>query len=243
MEQNFRIGELVSLRVDSARSGAIIELLVPIGGVGRYRVYHSPTDVREYDQHQLVRLSGNASSDDLAEAITRNAWLGAEVFRARLTASRLLHPEIDTLYALQASRIQFIPFQFKPLLKFLRADRPRLLIADEVGVGKTIEAGLILKELQTRQQVGNVLIVCPKALVTKWQQEMRRFDEDFRPLTAETLRYCLREAHQDGAWPPQYARAIVHLELLRAEEYLSGTEGRHRRTGLMELDPPHFSVS
>ena len=94
-------------------------------------------------------------------------------FRARITAERLSNPQADSLYSLDAARIQFIPFQFKPLLRFLRADQPRLLIADEVGVGKTIEAGLILREMQTRQDVENVLIVCPKALVFKWRTEMR----------------------------------------------------------------------
>ncbi|HVB64635.1 MAG TPA: SNF2-related protein, partial [Nitrolancea sp.] len=122
------------------------------------------------------------------------AGLDADTFRARLTASRLNHPWIDQLYALHAARIRFVPFQLKPLLRFLHAEQPRLLIADEVGVGKTIEAGLILRELQSRQQVGNVLIVCPKALVSKWRAEMLRFDEDFLPLNSETLRYCLREA-------------------------------------------------
>ncbi len=118
----------------------------------------------------------------------------------RLTAARLSHPEVDTLYA---ARVQHIPFQFKPLLRLLRADQPRLLIADEVGVGKTIAAGLILKELQTRQRLDSVLIVCPKALVPKWRAEMRRFDEDFRPLAVNELRYCLDEAHLDGTWPAQ----------------------------------------
>lgn len=89
----------------------------------------------------------------------------------------------------------------------------------------------------------NVLIVCPKALVSKWQMEMRRFDEEFRPLTAETLRYCLNETCLDGAWPAQYGRAIVHLELLRIDEYLSGVSGRHPRPGLLNLDPPpHFNL-
>jgi superfamily II DNA or RNA helicase len=73
--------------------------------------------------------------------------------------------------------------------------------------------------------------------------EMRRFDEDFRPLTAETLRYCLREAHLDGAWPAQYARSIAHVELLRMDEYLTGPSGRHSRPGLLSLNPaPHFDV-
>ena len=126
----------------------------------------------------------------------------------------------------------------------LRADRPRLLIADEVGVGKTIEAGLILKELQARQRLENVLIVCPKALVTKWRAEMRRFDEEFQPLTAETLRYCLKETQCDGAWPVQYSRSIIHLELFRNQDYLFGTTGRNARPGLATLDPPpQFSLA
>jgi len=50
-----------------------------------------------------------------------------------------------------------VPYQFRPVLKLIQSDRPRLLIADEVGVGKTIEAGLILKELQARRELRSVL--------------------------------------------------------------------------------------
>lgn len=109
-------------------------------------------------------------------------------------------------------------------------------------MGKTIEAGLIFKELQARQELRNVLIVCPKALVSKWRLEMRRFDEDFRPLNSETLRYCLQEAHLDEAWPPQYDRDIVHLELLRMDDHLQGNSNG-RRPGLLTLDPaPQFDL-
>jgi len=63
------------------------------------------------------------------------------------------------------------------VLKLIQADRPRMLVADEVGVGKTIEAGLILKELQARRELKSVLVICPKPLVAerKWQQEMKHF--------------------------------------------------------------------
>jgi len=57
-------------------------------------------------------------------------------------------------------------------------------------------------------------------------------------LTAETLKYCLKETQSDGIWPNQYARSIVHLELLRREEYLEGTQGKRQRPGLIALDPP-----
>jgi hypothetical protein len=87
-------------------------------------------------------------------------------------------------------------------------------------------------------------VLCPKALVVKWREEMRRFDEDFRPLSAENLRYCLEETHLDGVWPAQYSRAIVHLELLRQEPYLRGVKSRpYPKQGLMTLEPPpHFTL-
>jgi ATP-dependent helicase HepA len=244
METRYRIGQLVRLRADPSRSGPITEVLSPTGGIPRYRVFHSATDIGEYHQDQLVAVDAPTIATADADAMVAGKWLDVDIFRARLTASRLAHPLVDSLYALRAARIHHIPFQFKPILRLLRADRPRLLIADEVGVGKTIEAGLILKELQTRQHVENVLVVCPKALVLKWRSEMRRFDEDFRPLNGDALRYCLRETHLDGAWPAQYSRAIVPLELLRMDEHLFGVSDGKSRRGLLTLSPPPgFSVT
>ena len=83
-------------------------------------------------------------------------------FHADLTASLLRNPTLTSLYSLNSGKIDFIPHQFKPVLKFIRSDRPRILIADGVGVGKTIEAGLILRELQARQDINSVLIICPR---------------------------------------------------------------------------------
>jgi len=238
MEPRFSKGQIVHLRADPAKTGSVMEILPPTGGAPRYRVFHSPTDIGEYYEDQLAESDILPASSAVLEAVSAGNWVDADIFRARLTASRLSHPLVDNLYAFQAARIHYIPFQFKPLLRFLQADRPRLLIADEVGVGKTIEAGLILKELQTRQHLDSLLVVCPKALVSKWRFEMRRFDEDLRPLTGDTLRYCLRETHLDGVWPPEYSRAIAPLELLRVDENLSGAGGRRPRPGLLTLSPP-----
>jgi superfamily II DNA or RNA helicase len=228
----YKVGDIVAFKTDPSRQGPIVEILTPIKGQNRYRVFHSPEDIREYLHDQIILL------EDIVENSVSEDELSSGEFLACLNALRLNHPQVDSIYALYAARIQFIPFQFKPLLRFLRADRPRLLIADEVGVGKTIEAGLILRELESRQELGNVLVVCPKALVTKWRAEMRRFDEDFIPMSSEQLRYCLRETDLDGAWPSQYSRAIIHLELLRREEYLAGKDGRRPLPGLATLSPP-----
>ena len=115
--------------------------------------------------------------------------------KAKITALQLQTPSNSRIYSLNSGRIQFVPYQYRPVLKLIRADRPRLLIADEVGVGKTIESGLIIKELKARMDINSVLIICPKALVAeqKWHKEMKRFDEDFRALDGQRLRHCLKE--------------------------------------------------
>ena len=244
MKAAFAAGQLVYLRADPDRRGPVIQVMPTPGGRVRYRVFHAATEIREYYEEQLATLTSPSDGSPGSVGTALKDFLPAEEFRARLTALRLSHPLTDNLYALHAARIQFIPFQFKPLLRLLRSDQPRLLVADEVGVGKTIEAGLMLKELQSRQRLENVIIVCPKALVTKWRAEMQRFDEDFQPLKSETLRYCIREANLDGAWPSKYARVIVHLELFRNPDYLFGTTGRNPRPGLATLDPPaQFSLA
>lgn len=247
---SFEPGQIVQLRADPNRKGPVIEVLSPVGGMNKYLVYHSDGNIQEYFENQLVLSAVPSTSSDFAESLQNGDFTSADEFRARITAERLSTPQTDSLYSLHAARIQYIPFQFKPLLRFFRSEQPRLLIADEVGVGKTIEAGLILRELQTRQDVKNVLIVCPKALVSKWEAEMERFDEDFRSLTAENLRYCINETHYDGEWPAQYARSIVSLELLRrGEEYLDGKDkdGKIKdptRRVLFALDPPpQFTLS
>lgn len=234
------VGQRVALRADHSRVGVIIEELVAIDGRRRFRVFHSGELNQDYFEDQVERVNDERPRDEWILRIADRRFVSHNEFRARLTATRLGNPQADHIFALRAARIQYIPFQFKPLLRLLRADQPRLLIADDVGVGKTIEAGLILKELSARQQLDRVVVLCPKALTGKWRTEMRRFDENFRILSADSLRYCLDETHYGGEWPAEYARSIVHYELFRREPYLlgdSGNRGRRHR-GLLELDPP-----
>jgi ATP-dependent helicase HepA len=137
--------------------------------------------------------------------------------------------------------VKFVPYQYRPVLKLIRADRPRLLIADEVGVGKTIEAGLIIKELRARMDINSVLVICPKALVAerKWFTEMKRFDEHFTALDGPLLRHCLKETDLEGEWPEQYAKAILAFSLFDSTLVLGHSgRGRNNDRGLLELNPP-----
>ncbi len=162
-----------------------------------------------------------------------------------LTSLQIRHPSLSNLYSLNAARIDFVPYQFRPALKIIRSDRPRLLIADGVGVGKTIEAGLILRELQARNNIESVLIICPKPLVAerKWQLEMKRFDENFTQLDGRNLRVCMEEMDLEGDWPDMHKKTIIPYSLFD-EKLLHGNQnGRKRQTGLLELDPPpHFDL-
>ena len=225
----FQRGALVALRSDPDIVLSVIEVM-PGGAETRYRVFQDGRKATYYESQlrnpEPTREPTRLSADDL---------------RAYLTSLHLLSPSANSLYSLRSGRVQFVPYQYRPVLRLIRADRPRLLIADEVGVGKTIEAGLIIQELRARVDITSVLVICPKALVAerKWFLEMKRFDEHFTALDGPTLRHCLKETHLEGEWPSQYAKAIAPFSLFDSD-LIFGKEkkGRRRSKGLLALDPP-----
>ena len=159
----FSVGQIVSLRMDPAKHGAIVGIQ-DTGEENKYSVFLDGA-VQTFYASQLRCLQESKPSSALT----------CEEFNACLTAFQIMHPGQSQLYSLNAARIDFIPYQFRPVLRFIHSDRPRILIADSVGVGKTIEAGLILRELQARTEIQSILIICPRPLVTecKWQREMK----------------------------------------------------------------------
>ena len=226
-------GMVVRLKARPEVTGAVLEV-VPGDPEARFAVFHGG-DVVTYYESQIETVD----SKPVRKVVEPDA------LHAALTATQLRHPSTVHLYSLYSSRINFVPYQFRPVLKLIQADRPRILIADEVGVGKTIEAGLILKELQARRELKSVLVICPKPLVAerKWQEELKRFDEQFTHLDGDALRYCIDETYLDGAWPQQYARSIVPYSLFD-EGLLLGKQGKGRKIrGLLDLDsPPIFDL-
>ena len=149
--------------------------------------------------------------------------LSPESLRVVLTQRRLEHPATDQFLSYKASKTRLLYHQFLPVKKMLESPDQRLLIADEVGTGKTIEAGLIWSELESRSARGleNVWIVCPKSLVGKWQEEMlQRFDLHLEALSTENIRQALVSLDRDGVLPPRFGRAVVNLELIRMEDHM-----------------------
>ena len=229
----FSPGQIVVLKSDPSVKGAVVET-VPGEPENRFKVFAAGS-VRTYYASQLQAEDNRGDDTQL---------LPCEQFHVSLTAQQIQHPSLSTLYSLNAARVDFIPYQFRPVLRFIRSDRPRLLIADGVGVGKTIEAGLILRELQARREINSVLIICPRPLVTerKWELEMKRFDERFTHLDGKELRYCLNEMHAEGEWPDRHRKTILPYSLFDERLlYGPGGNGKRRkksRKGLLDLDPP-----
>lgn len=227
----FEPGQIVSPKSNPAVRGAVVSVL-PGKLENRFKVFVD-------GETQIYYASQLQAEDRQDEGFL---FFSCEQFHSYLTALQIRYPGLSTLYSLNAARIDFIPYQFRPVLKFIRSDRPRLLIADSVGVGKTIEAGLILRELQARRDIRTVLIICPRPLVTerKWMNELKRFEERFMHLDGGTLRYCINEMDLDGVWPEQYQKVIVPYSLFD-EILLYGTgpdSKRKRKKGLLGLDPP-----
>lgn len=226
----FSPGDLIQLRSNPSIQGAVVSIIKG-GHENRYQVFAN-NDMKILYESQISKV----------QRITATPTnISVDEFLSFLTAQQISNPSLSALYSLNAARIDFIPYQLRPVLKFIRSDRPRMLIADGVGVGKTIEAGLILREIQARRDVRSIMIICPKPLVAekKWETEMKRFEETFMPLDGSMLRYCMKELNLEGEWPDAYQKCILPYSLLD-ETLLFGTkQGKKQRTpGLINMSPP-----
>lgn len=149
---------------------------------------------------------------------------------ARLQHWRLYHQAFlleqalgpSALLAAQPGRLRIAPYQLVPVMRVLHMSRPRLLIADGVGLGKTIEAGLILAELIARRRAHRILIVSPAGpLLQQWRREMReRFGLRFRVLDRDGLQ-DIRYATELGANPFDHeALGLISIDFAKQEKVL-----------------------
>ncbi len=203
----FSVGDDV-LTVPSGQSGIIRSRTFAAGGWS----YGVRVEGRIL-QHRESSLAPPISDDDPASWIARPPS-NARSFAATLTRAKLSGQLSDTVYSFRASRTIFRPYQFRPVIRLLGTGRLRLLIADEVGLGKTIEAGLVWTELDARNMANRVLVLCPSMLVTKWRYEMEeRFGFELFPLAREQLDETLDRLEHDRL-PPRF-HAVCSLERMR----------------------------
>ncbi|GAB7492561.1 hypothetical protein Bwad001_12850 [Bilophila wadsworthia] len=143
------------------RTGTImmVQLLFP-NGLTKYRPV---SQILAVDEETL---------EDPFDLLEKGRFEGISHLRQCITYEKLKGSLHDIIYSMEAAQIDFYPYQYKPVIKFINSPSERLLLADEVGLGKTIEAILIWLEMQARYQAKRLLIICPKSLSTKWKTEL-----------------------------------------------------------------------
>lgn len=163
----YTIGNKV-IKAESEGHGTIIEVMPARRGRQLYKVNwgNSVTDELE------VNLLPDCDISDPFERCMSGIFGSYSEYSKKNTTFKIRSSNNSTISSLKASKTLFRAYQFKPLLKFLNSPNRRLLIADEVGLGKTIEAGHIMLELKARRELHHVLIVCPKSLQRKWKDEL-----------------------------------------------------------------------
>ena len=233
--QNTEITEkdLVYIVADPSQKGVVLSVQA-IDGLNKYQVFLNG-ELKTFVTGQIELCTPKAKYN----------WVDVDTFQSSLSSYQINNPSASNLYSLNAARIDFVPYQFRPALKIINSDEPRILIADSVGVGKTIEAGLIIKELDAREELEKIMIICPKPLVAehKWRDEMHRFDEDFEELDGRGLRQLITDMDTYGEWSPRHNKVIVPYSILDSRVYEGEKEKKVTACGLEDLDPaPHFDL-
>ncbi len=209
------------LRYDSPTRGVIVDVHPPRRGRQIYTVNWNGI-VRDELEEDLI-LDYDIS--DPFERCTNGFFGTYSEYSKKNTAFKIQSSNNSTISSLKASKTLFRAYQFKPLLKFLNSPNRRLLVADEVGLGKTIEAGHIMLELKARRELQNVLIVCPKSLQVKWKAELQeKFGLNFRIYDDNP------ELFDDLQYHNGMVRAIVNYEKIRLKKESTQKENKEQKT-------------
>lgn len=150
--------------------------------------------------------------------------------RRVLTHVRLSGRLTDIIYSLDTTNTDFYAYQFKPVLSFLDSPAQGILIADEVGLGKTIEAGLIWTELRSREDANRLLVVCPAVLQEKWRRELSlRFGIEAVICNASDVYQRIKEL--SGTERHRGMAIIASMQGLRPPSGWKGDESEERGAG------------
>lgn len=205
----FKEGDKVR-NIHTNKVGFITNVYQPMRGRQLYKVFYSQERHDDENENDLERF---LEIRDLFDRCLQGDFRGYSDFQVYNTTFKIENSSNNTLSSIKASKTLFKTYQYLPLMKLLNSEIHRLLIADEVGLGKTIEAGHIMLELKARQELKNVLVVCPSSLTNKWQEELiERFGLSFEIYeNADRLRDDLR-GHNGNA------RGIITYDRIRRKK-------------------------
>ena len=196
-------GDTVRVKNNPSRIGVMLNQTDGVGGRLRVLVLWNSDQSKQFVLHSSLEKVDEAPLGP-QDRILRGEYGGARDLRGAITFYRLNGKLANLIYSLNTTNTQFLPYQFKPVLNFLDSPCNGILIADEVGLGKTIEAGLIWTELRAREDAKKLLVVCPAMLQKKWQKELAdRFGVVAQIVNAsellETLSTLKERPHQSTA--------------------------------------------
>ena len=150
------------------------------------------------------------------------------------------NPLSDILYSYNTNRLTPEPHQYKPLIKFLNSENNRILIADEVGLGKTIEAGMIYKEIDRREALKVSLVVVPSSLTLKWKEEFFiRFDEHFEIKKTTQFLNFIEEYDNFNTSKLMHEKIIISYHTLRDEQVMQKLEESFFEVDFLIMDEAH----
>ena len=165
--------------------------------------------VRKLENAGLPKFSGYDDPEKI------DAFLDAVRWGAATNADR------GFLQAPFRSGITIEDYQLDPLVRAIDMARVNLLIADDVGLGKTIEAGLIIQELIVRHRARSVLVICPADLQVKWQNEMQeKFGLEFKIIDTEYVKTLRRERGIHANPWTSFPRLIASMDWMKAGDPL-----------------------
>lgn len=157
-------GQTVRLRDNPGRQGTTTGRTKQAGSFLLVEVNFGPNEkqFKRFDLLELVDVD-----EEIFELLAAGRFGGPIDLRRVLTFEKVKGELTNVFYSMEASNTDFYAHQFKPVLKFIESPVGRLLIADEVGLGKTIESIYIWKELQAREDARRLPVVCPAMLREK----------------------------------------------------------------------------
>lgn len=232
-------GTKVRLKADPGRVGVL---------TGKYReranrrlweaVFTDGTHFVPENQLEIVE-----KTSDPLDLLENGRFGRASDLRQNLTYIRLSGRLANLIYSMDTTNTDFYPYQFKPVINFLNSPGKGILIADEVGLGKTIEAGLIWTELRSRFDTRRLMVLCPAMLRDKWKNELyNKFGINTEILPAKDvlskLKYSLNEGeHASFAIIGSFQGLRPNRDL--DDESIHETQGQRRESLLAKFLDEH----
>lgn len=190
-------GTFVRLRQDPARAGILLEGEKHAAGTRMVQVRLADGQAKWLPFSALEPVPSTA--EGLWDRFSGGRFVEPGWLRRTITRLRVTGRLSEVVYSMEATETDFYAYQFKPVVKLMNSPTDALLIADEVGLGKTIEAGLVWTELRARLNCDRLLVACPKTLCQKWQEELaRRFGVDAQIADAREVLNILKKARDTG---------------------------------------------